>query len=260
MSHARYALSDDEDEVPRPTQPSSSYASIKENARSSPEALPLGLDIKEEPLGETRSSIVRLAHAWLDERGSPEVQPWNASMVEEVMDQIGQQQSILDSLASDASTSEEEHFRLNLVQLDVERAKWLLRNYLRSRLAKIETYAAYIMSHRSEQQRLSDIELGYARRFHQLNTDHFQSTVLQFLPEPMRGLDDAAPGAASSNAPGGMVTAPNLGAPVFVYCREDCGALPLPNDETAQLAQGTIHLLQYRDVRAFLQQRRVELL
>ncbi|KAI3627203.1 SLD5 [Malassezia furfur] len=250
MSHARYALSDDEDEVPRPTQPSSSYASIKENARSSPEALPLGLDIKEEPLGETRSSIVRLAHAWLDERGSPEVQPWNASMVEEVMDQIGQQQSILDSLASDASTSEEEHFRLNLVQLDVERAKWLLRNYLRSRLAKvrvaliqIETYAAYIMSHRSEQQRLSDIE------FHQLNTDHFQSTVLQFLPEPMRGLDDAAP-----------VTAPNLGAPVFVYCREDCGALPLPNDETAQLAQGTIHLLQYRDVRAFLQQRRVELL
>ena len=172
MSHARYALSDDEDEVPRPTQPSSSYTSVKENTRSSPEALPLGLDVKEEPLGETRSSIVRLAHAWLNERGAPEVQPWNASMVEEVMDQIAQQQSILDSLASDASTSEEEHFRLNLVQLDVERAKWLLRNYLRARLAKvrvwltqIETYAAYVMSHRSEQQRLSDIELGYVRRY-----------------------------------------------------------------------------------------------
>lgn len=46
-------------------------------------------------------------------------------------------QSILDSLASDASTSEEEHFRLNLVQLDVERAKWLMRSYLRARLAKV---------------------------------------------------------------------------------------------------------------------------
>ncbi|WFC94337.1 GINS complex subunit [Malassezia brasiliensis] len=219
MSHARYALSDDEEEVPRPTQPSSSYASVKESIRSSPDAFPLGLSVKEEPIGETRSSIVRLAHAWLNERGAPEVQPWDASMVEEVMDQIAQQQSILDSLASDASTSEEEHFRLNLVQLDVERAKWLLRNYLRARLAKIETYAAYIMSHR-------DIELGYARR----------------------------------NAAGGMVTAPNLSAPVFVYCREDCGALPLPNDETAQLAKGTIHLLQYRDIRVFLQQQRVELL
>lgn len=259
MSHARYALSDDEDEVPRPTQPSSSYASIKENARSSPEALPLGLDIKEEPLGETRSSIVRLAHAWLDERGSPEVQPWNASMVEEVMDQIGQQQSILDSLASDVSTSEEEHFRLNLVQLDVERAKWLLRNYLRSRLAKvrvaliqIETYAAYIMSHRSEQQRLSDIELGYARRYvglaHPDSTScirtiskvpcssFFRSRCVAWTMQPLvRHPAMLRAGWVGANAD--PVTAPNLGAPVFVYCREDCGALPLPKYVRLTLTQ-----------------------
>lgn len=44
---------------------------------------------------------------------------------------------IVEQLASDASTSDEEHFRLSLVQLDVERAKWLLRAYLRSRLDKV---------------------------------------------------------------------------------------------------------------------------
>lgn len=32
-------------------------------------------------------------------------------------------------------------------------------------LMQIEQHAAYIMSHRSEQQRLSDVELGYARRY-----------------------------------------------------------------------------------------------
>lgn len=46
-------------------------------------------------------------------------------------------QGIVEQLASDASTSDEEHFRLSLVQLDVERAKWLLRAYLRSRLDKV---------------------------------------------------------------------------------------------------------------------------
>ena len=51
--------------------------------------------------------------------------------------QVELTQSILDSLLSDASTSEEEHFRLNLVQLDVERSKWLLRSFLRTRVAKV---------------------------------------------------------------------------------------------------------------------------
>ena len=51
--------------------------------------------------------------------------------------QVELTQSILDSLLSDASTSEEEHFRLNLVQLDAERSKWLLRSFLRTRVAKV---------------------------------------------------------------------------------------------------------------------------
>ncbi|WFD39751.1 GINS complex subunit [Malassezia japonica] len=260
MSHARYALSDDEEDDVRAAQPSSSYASVKDEVPRAPSPLPFAAEIKEETIGEPEPSVVQLAHQWLNERGAPEIQPWNAALVESVMDQIAQQQSILDSLASDASTSEEEHFRLNLVQLDVERAKWLMRSYLRARLAKIEKHAAHLMAHRSEQQRLSDVELGYARRYHQLNSDHFHSTVLQFLPEPMRGMQDAAPGAAPGSTAGGMVTAPNLDAPVFVYCREDCGPLRLPDGEPAVLARGTIHLLRYRAVRTLLHQRRVELL
>lgn len=40
-------------------------------------------------------------------------------------------------LLSEASTSEEEHFKLMLVQTELERAKFLLRSYLRTRLAKV---------------------------------------------------------------------------------------------------------------------------
>lgn len=171
MSHARYALSDDEDDAGaiQYDQPSSSYASVKEEGARAPSPLPFAVDVKEEVAEPP--SIVQLAHAWVNERGAPEVQAWDSKMVERVMDQIAQQQSILDSLVSDASTSEEEHFRLNLVQLDVERAKWILRSYLRARLVKvgrvshqIERHAAYIMAHQAERQRLSDAEVGYANR------------------------------------------------------------------------------------------------
>ena len=88
MSHARYALSDDEDDVGQTTQPSSSYPSVKNEAPVQSNPLPLGLDDTQAPIGDTTPSITRLAHAWLNERGSPEVQPWNASVVESVMDQV----------------------------------------------------------------------------------------------------------------------------------------------------------------------------
>ena len=40
-------------------------------------------------------------------------------------------------LLSEASTSEEEHFKLMLVQTEIERIKFLIRTYLRTRLSKV---------------------------------------------------------------------------------------------------------------------------
>ena len=210
-------------------------------------------------VADQRPAIVRLTHAWLNERGTPEIQPWPADAFDAVMDQLQHQQAILDSLMTDTSTSEEEHFRLNLVQLDADRAKWLVRSFLRARLVKLEAYASHLASQPSEQVRLSDLELGYVKRYEQLMSEHMQSAVLQYLPEPMRGMDDPAPGGASG-APGGMVTAPRLDAPVFIYCRDDGGFLTLSEDEKVALLRGSIHVVPYRAVRTLLHQRRVELL
>lgn len=182
MTGERYALSDD-DEVPVPVPMPVSEMSI-----------------------DDRPAIHQLTHAWLNERGAPELLPWPGALVDTVLDQLQQQQAILDSLMSDAATSEEEHFRLNLVQLDVDRCRWLLRSFLRTRLSKLEKHAPYIVRERTEQLRLSDMELGYVKRYAQLLADHYSTTVLQFLPESMRGLDDPAPGTSTPHAPGGMRT------------------------------------------------------
>ncbi len=44
---------------------------------------------------------------------------------------------MLELLRSDPHTSEEEHFKLMLVQTEAERAKYLVRSYVRCRLAKV---------------------------------------------------------------------------------------------------------------------------
>jgi GINS complex subunit 4 len=67
----------------------------------------------------------------------------------------------VESLASDAATAEEEHVRLGLVELDVERARWLIKSYLRCRLDKIERHAQYLQHDTQSRERMSDLEKGY---------------------------------------------------------------------------------------------------
>lgn len=44
---------------------------------------------------------------------------------------------MVSALRSDPQTSEEEHFKLMLVQTEMERVKYLVRSYVRTRLHKV---------------------------------------------------------------------------------------------------------------------------
>ena len=47
------------------------------------------------------------------------------------------QQKMVETLRSDPQTSEEEHFKLILVQTEMERVKFVIRSYVRTRLHKV---------------------------------------------------------------------------------------------------------------------------
>lgn len=47
---------------------------------------------------------------------------------------------MVEYLRSDLHTSEEEHFRIILVQTETERVKFLVRSYLRTRLHKVRCW------------------------------------------------------------------------------------------------------------------------
>ena len=96
---------------------------------------------------------------------------------------------MLELLRSDPKTSEEEHFKLQLVSTEVERVKYLIRSYLRCRLDKVslsenpeqypaqaediarsfsvmqvERYSHHITLDPEVQSRLSELELNHARQ------------------------------------------------------------------------------------------------
>jgi len=147
---------------------------------------------------------------------------------------------MIEHLQSDPRTSEEEHFRIILIQTEAERARFLLRSYLRTRLHKVEKFAAHIIGTSELRGRLSVIELSHAERYQELLRKHFDSCALSGLPENLRLLTDEERGVPS------MVTRPNVDHPVFIRARRRCAPVTLPNGSTLEMERGDIHLVRYR--------------
>ncbi|QRV95414.1 DNA replication complex GINS protein SLD5 [Ceratobasidium sp. AG-Ba] len=163
----------------------------------------------------------RLMRVAMNERYAPELLQWEGQLVEDVLEKLHQQSQMVEYLQSDDSTSEDEHFRMSYVQLDMERIKFQIRSYVRTRLSKIEKYASHIMSEPSLQSRMSVLEQNHAIKYRQLFSAHMNRTVLDNLPEHMRSLTEPAMITTT-------VSRPNMTQGVFIYATEDCGPVRLP--------------------------------
>ncbi|KAL9710580.1 GINS complex subunit [Leucoagaricus gongylophorus] len=152
----------------------------------------------------------------------------------------GRQSEAVQTLHGDPSASESEHLRITLVQLDIERVKFIVRSYVRTRLYKIEKYARYITSSPSIQTRLTAAERDHASRHADLNDRHFSFSVLQSLPEPQRHLDDEVPYYMPS-----MVMTPDVTRPVFVHALQDCPPVVLPDGTRHEMTKGHVSLTHF---------------
>lgn len=65
----------------------------------------------------------------------------------------------------EASIAAKNHATINFIHMEVERVKFLLRHYLRSRLTKIEKHSAHLLQTPSMMTRLDVAEASYAKRY-----------------------------------------------------------------------------------------------
>jgi len=87
-----------------------------------------------------------------------------AEVLGALLDHIRRQTDTVQALRGDPDSSEAEHMRIMLVQTEVERVKFAVRSYIRTRLYKIEKFARYIVATPEVQEKLSQAELDHAKR------------------------------------------------------------------------------------------------
>jgi GINS complex subunit 4 len=108
---------------------------------------------------EVDTPLQQLIRHWMNERHAPDILPNEgellAGLLDHIRSQVGEphrdfrmkcwtylikrpmQSETVQLLRTDPTSSEEEHFRIMLVQTEVERVKFIVRSYLRTRLFKV---------------------------------------------------------------------------------------------------------------------------
>ncbi|EIW52785.1 GINS complex Sld5 component [Trametes versicolor FP-101664 SS1] len=195
----------------------------------------------------------QLIRHWMNERHAPDILPGQEALLSRLLDHIRKQSNDVELLRADPDSSEEEHFRIMLVQTEVERVKFVIRSYIRTRLHKIEKHARYISSTPEIHEKLSKAELDHARRYSQLVEYHFNQSVLQSLPEQQRSMEDNV----AFMPP--MTAEPDKLRPVFAHALQDCPPMRLPDGTMSEMQRGQISLVPYYVVEQLLLRGEVEL-
>ncbi|KAI0247317.1 GINS complex Sld5 component [Lactifluus subvellereus] len=249
----RRALLDDDEDFPMAAGGGPAAHDNRHDAAAA--AGPIALDFGAPP----ETLFQQLVRHWLDERHAPDILPVQAEVLGALLDHIRRQTDTVQALRGDPDSSEAEHARIMLVQTEVERVKFVVRSYIRTRLYKgryIEKFARYIAASPEAQERLSQTELDHAKRrvFAQLTENHFRVSVLQALPPHQQGLDDNTPFTPP------MISEPDKSRAVFVHARDECPPVRLPDGTTMQMQKGQIVLTPYAVVEQLLAMGHVELI
>ncbi|MCJ1369638.1 GINS complex subunit [Loxospora ochrophaea] len=190
---------------------------------------------------ETRD-LQQLTRAWVTERSAPELLPWPKALMKRIMDRIRQQIDLLEVQTGDMDPTT--NFRLIIIQTELERFKFLVRSFLRARLAKVDRHTLHYLSNASYQARLSASELQYAASHQSLLHAHYHSSFLSQFPTSLQRLDDTAGGIS-------MVEQPDLDKAVFVRALKDI-AQPIVvegTDMAFEMKRGDIYVVRWSSIK-----------
>ena len=164
------------------------------------------------------------------------------------------------------------NFRLIIIQTELERFKFLVRSYLRARIAKvipyrehlmcvlviapqIDKHALYILTNPTQKSRLSPSEIQYATAHHSLLHAHYHSSFLSQFPNSLQRLDDTAGGIS-------MIEQPDADKAVFVRALRDVDT-PIVvegTDIAFEMRRGDVYVVRWSAVRELVMEGDAELI
>ncbi|KAG0285822.1 GINS complex subunit [Linnemannia gamsii] len=106
--------------------------------------------------------VAHLTQAWIDERAAPDLLQYQEQCIQRLLAKIEEQTLFIEELDPRNDTSV---ILSILYQTELERVKFVLRSYLRTRISKIERFCAFVLQDAATRKRLSRAELLYAEKY-----------------------------------------------------------------------------------------------
>ncbi|KAK5663251.1 hypothetical protein OQA88_3678 [Cercophora sp. LCS_1] len=194
-----------------------------------------------------------LTRAWVAERSAPELLEWPSNgLFERINDSIKGQIERVEEMTGDMDPKT--NFALIVIQTELERYKFLVRSYLRARLAKIDRHTLHYLSTDALRARLSEMELAYATRHQALLHNHYLSSFLSSFPPGLQNLNDTAGNVT-------MVDYPDLDSAVFIRLLRSAmvNGHGVDDDGTVEFEENNILILRWSDAKPLVESRKAEL-
>eukprot|EP00096_Caligus_rogercresseyi_P011553 TRINITY_DN4562_c0_g1_i1.p1 TRINITY_DN4562_c0_g1~~TRINITY_DN4562_c0_g1_i1.p1 ORF type:complete len:221 (-),score=92.58 TRINITY_DN4562_c0_g1_i1:724-1386(-) len=187
--------------------------------------------------------LERLETAWTNEKFSPELLPPSSDVVECLLSRLSELESSEEKLSP---------LEAPIRSMEVSRIRYLLSDYLRIRLDKIQSFPLHC-----KEDHLSQEERDFLKAYKSNVSSLFRRTVGQGMPGDF-GEDQSK--IFPQEAPH------HLDQTVFIAVLEDVEGCLLRDetggerDEHIDLLKGSQHILRYKDVRELLQKGAVKLI
>lgn len=127
----------------------------------------------------------KLHQCWLQERHCPELLKYDETVVQNLQEQFEDRQQQADDLVD--SQEPVDVLMANLAQQDLDRAKFVLSDWLTNRLHKIESHPFHM---REKIECMSQNEIDYLAAYGAMIHHHLEQTVTHSIPPAWKELDE----------------------------------------------------------------------
>ncbi|KAF2808039.1 GINS complex, Sld5 component [Mytilinidion resinicola] len=183
--------------------------------------------------------LQELTRAWVAERVAPELLPYPDALMERVLTRIRRQIETVEEQTGNMDPKT--NFKLIVIQTELERFKFLVRSFLRARVAKIDKYPLHVQQNSAEY--LSPSESQYLTAHQNLLASHYQSSFLSQFPNSLQKLDDTQGGIS-------MIDAPDPDTAVFCRALRDVGEINVVGTDRAfEMKRGDVRVVRWSAIR-----------
>lgn len=203
----------------------------------------------EEPI-TAQKVLQTLQEVWLNEKFSPELLQHQSDLVDCMLDQIQQMEENLRKLKKN-------DFRVVIHRMELDRIRYIVTDYLRIRLNKIERFVIHVLEQESsrniEDPYLSPPELKFAREYLSHMEEHLRLVALRHMPTNVQDFDKTK-----------VAVIPDLSSHVFLRAKQSITGVVIDDDENREdevdLDENSQHIMQYKSVANYLKTGAIQLI